>query len=215
MRVMFLLLLLANLMFFGWANWVDRPAPHARATSPVPALQLAAHSGTAADASGVGVGVGGAAAARPACRSLGPFAEEAAASAAGSVLAGRGFKPSARRVDGSVTDGYWVYIAAPDAAGQRRVLRQLARAGVRDAAIVGEEANGGRVSAGVFSEQKGAEERAAAVRSAGLEPVLEERHRNTSAWWLDVPLAAGAAEPRADDAALGAAGAALQWSDCP
>ena len=208
---MFLLLLLANLMFFGWANWVDRPAPRSRAASPVPALQLA----TGSDAAAGGGAVSGAAAARPACRSLGPFAEEAGARAAGSVLAGRGFKPSARRVDGSVADGYWVYIAAADAAGQRRVLRQLARAGVRDAAIVGEETNGGRVSAGVFSEQQGAEERAAAVRGAGLEPVLEERHRSTSAWWLDVPLAAGAAEPRADDAGLGAAGAALQWSDCP
>ncbi|MFO1400672.1 MAG: hypothetical protein U1F30_05575 [Steroidobacteraceae bacterium] len=209
MRVMFLLLLLANLMFFGWANWVDRPAARVRAANPVPALQLApgAASGGAAPA---------AAASAPArCRSLGPWSDEAAANAAGAVLGGRGLQPAVRRVDSSVADGYWVYIAAADAAEQRRVLRQLGRAGVRDAAVVGEEAGGGRVSTGVFTDQKGAEERAAAVRRAGLEPVLEERHKSVSAWWLDVPLAAGVAEPRADDAALAAAGAALQWSDCP
>jgi hypothetical protein len=108
-----------------------------------------------------------------------------------------------------------VYNAAADPRQQRQVLRQLARAGVRDAAVVGDDASGGRVSVGIFTEQKGAEERAAAVHSAGLEPVLETRQKATSAWWLDLTLAAADAGPRVDDAELGGAASALQLIDCP
>ncbi|MCC7464212.1 MAG: hypothetical protein IT480_17345 [Gammaproteobacteria bacterium] len=202
MRVMLLLLVLANLMFFGWANWVDRPPARPRAMTPVPALQLAAQAGQPD-------------AARQRCRRLGSWADEATARAAGAVLAGRGFKVAVESVEDRISDGFWVYIAAADAELQRRVLRQLARANVRDAAIVEDAAAGTRVSAGLFTERQGAEERAAAVRRAGLEPVLEERYRSRSSWWLDVQLGAQAAEPRADGAELAGAGAALQWSDCP
>ena len=202
---MFLLLVLANLMFFGWANWVDRPAPRPRGSSPVPALQLASRSTAAPAASG----------ARAHCRSLGSWSSEAAAGAASAVLARRGLAAVARRVDSNVADGYGVYVAAADADQQRRVLRQLERAGLRDAAAIGDGSAPLRVSAGVFSEQKGAEERASAVRHAGLDPVLEERHRTRSARWLDVQFDARSAEPRADDAEIAAGGATLQWSDCP
>jgi hypothetical protein len=203
MRVMFLLLVLANLMFFGWANWIDRPVARSRTSPAVPALQLAPRAAAMAPASA------------NRCRSVGPYADEAAAVAAAAALAQRALAAHPRRVESVVPDGYWVYIAAADQAQQRRVLRQLARAGVRDAAVITDEAAGGRVSAGIFSEQKGAEERAAAVRRAGFEPVLEERHKPGSAWWLDVTLTARDAEPRSDDAALGAGAAALQWMDCP
>jgi hypothetical protein len=204
MRVMFLLLVLANLMFFGWANWVDRPAIRPRATAPVPALQLAPRTDAPL-----------ASAVPQRCRSLGPWLDETVAAAASAVLARRGFTPASRRVETRESDGYWVYIAAADAEQQRNALRQLARAGVRDAAVVGDEAAGGRVSAGVFTEQQGAEERATAVRRAGLAPVVEERQRTRSAWWLDVSFSAQAAEPGADDAELNPQGVALRWSDCP
>ena len=202
MRVIFLLLVLANLLFFGWANWVDRPAPRVRA-APVPALQLA----PAAPAHAV--------AGATRCRSLGPYADEAGATAAGAVLAGRGVAVRSRHVEATVADGYWVYIAAADARQQKQVLQQLARAGVHDAAVVSDATPGSRVSAGIFTEQKGAEERAAAVRAAGLEPVLEARRKTTSAWWLDLTLAAAAADPRVEDAELGGSAAALQLTDCP
>jgi hypothetical protein len=202
MRVILLLLVLANLLFFAWANWIDRPAARAR-IAPVPALQLAPAAAQPA-------------AAGPArCRSLGPYADESGAAAAAAALTRRGIAAHARRVDATAADGYWVYIVAAEPALQQRVLQQLARAGVRDAAVVASDAAGGRVSVGVFTEQKGAEERAAAVRRAGLEPVLEPRQKTASAWWLDLTLAARDVAPRADDAELGGAGAALQWRDCP
>ena len=203
MRVIFLLLVLANLLFFGWANWVDRPEPRVRVAVPVPALQLAPASATSA-------------AAEPThCRSLGPYADEAGATAAGAVLTRRGVAQRPRRVDATAADGYWVYIAAADPRQQQQALKQLARAGVRDAAVVADDTSSGRVSAGIFTEQTGAEERAAAVRRAGLEPVLEARQKATSVWWLDLTLAAADADPRVDDAELGGSGAALQLADCP
>jgi hypothetical protein len=80
---------------------------------------------------------------------------------------------------------------------------------------VGDAGATGRVSAGVFSEQAGAAERAAAVRAAGLEPQIEERRRSLGAWWLDLRLAAQQGEPRSDDAELAQGVTALQWADCP
>jgi hypothetical protein len=202
MRVIFLLLVLANLLFFGWASWVDRPEPRVRAAASVPALQLA--PGSAARA----------AAGPTHCRSLGPYADEAGATAAGAVLARRGMVLRSRRVNATAADGYWVYIAAADPRQQQQALKRLARAGVRDAAVVADD-TGGRVSAGIFTEQQGAEERAAAVRRAGLEPVLEARQKTTSAWWLDLTLVAADTDPRVNDAELGGAGPALQLTDCP
>jgi hypothetical protein len=204
MRVTFLVLVLANLLFFGWANWVDRPVARVRTAAPVPALQLAPASAGRADA----------AAAAPLCRSLGPYADETAAAAAATVLGRRGIVARARHVETAVVDGYWVYIVAAGPGRQQQVMQQLARAGVRDAAVVAGEA-GGLVSAGIFTEQQGAEARAAAVRSAGLEPVLEARQKTTSAWWLDLTLADADAAPRVDDAELRAGGAELQLIDCP
>jgi hypothetical protein len=202
MRVVFLLLLLANLLFFGWANWIDSAAPRARPAS-VPALQLAPRAAARV------------AAAPTHCRSLGPYADETAATGAGAVLAQRGTAVRTRRVDGTLADGYWVYVAAAGPAQQQRAMKLLARAGVRDAAVVADDPRGGRVSAGIFSGQKGAEERAAAVRRAGLEPVLEARQMPASVWWVDLTLAVADAGPRADEAALGGGNATLQLTDCP
>jgi len=201
---MLLVLVLANLLFFGWANWVDRPVVRVRAAAPVSTLQLApASPGRAATAT-----------AMPLCRSLGPYADEAAAVTATAVLRQRGVAARARHVDTAVADGYWVYVVATEPARRQQVMQQLARAGVGDAAIVADE-SGGRVSAGIFTEQKGAEARAAAVRSAGLEPVLEARQKTTSVWWLDLSLTDATAAPRVDDAELRAGGAQLQLTDCP
>lgn len=201
MRVFFLLLVLVNLLFFGWSNWIDRPTPRARAAA-VPALKLAAASSPAEPSA-------------MRCRSLGPYDDESAAGAAAKVLTQRGLTARSRRADITSIEGYLVYIFASDEAQQRRALRQLERAGLRDAAAINDEAHGRRVSAGLFSEHKRAEERAEAVRRAGLEPAIEERQKSVSQWWLDVSLAATAPPLRADDVVLAGGAAVLRVVDCP
>lgn len=199
MRVVFLLLVLINLLFFGWANWVDRPVRQTRA-AVVPSLALApappANSPTAH------------------CRRVGPYPDEVRAAAASTVLAGRGLAAQVRSVDVAGSEGYWVYVPAPDEATQRRVLGQLRSAGLRDAAAMKQDTGGNRVSTGIFNERKGAEERAAAVRQAGLEAVIEPRQKMGVEWWVDVTLPAGHAEPQGDDADLAQGIAGWRVTDC-
>ena len=106
----------------------------------------------------------------------------------GTALRARSFEPRERVSAGESADGYWVYIDnLRDPARPRACAQAPGRAGVRDAAAM---ASSGQVSVGLFSEQAGAELRAAAVRSAGLEPIIKPRLRPVDEYWFDVELAA-------------------------
>jgi len=207
-RVLLLSLLLANLLFFGWAHWIDAPAATQAAVARVPALILA-------DAPPVAEGARSEPN-RPAlrCASLGPLAEAAASAALSTALRARNLAPRERRGPAVVTEGYWVYIDnLRDADARGRALRRLARGGVRDAAAL---ADSGQVSVGLFSEKDGADKRAAAVRAAGFEPVIEVRSHPLNAYWLDVDLPSDFPPP---GVATLAAGLNLDtepaWGDCP
>ena len=189
---------LINLLFFGWAYWIDKPiAGQLRATAD-PALVLA--SATAPASASLSVGTPAApevaAAAAPVadaantskrCASLGPIADRAAATAVKTALQARNLAPRERVAQNDAPDGYWVYIDnLRDSVARARALRRLAGAGVRDAAAL---ASSGQVSVGLFSEKSGADMRAAAVRAAGLEPIIEGRSRPVNQYWFDVELA--------------------------
>ena len=196
MRALILTLALANLLFFGWSYWIDKPAAGRAPRTAAPPLQLApvlpavASAGTPSSMSTPG--------ARPAdaaahCSSLGPLADPAAAAVVSTALQARNFNPRERAVQADIADGYWVYVDnLRDAEVRARALKRLARAGVRDAAAL---ASSGQVSVGLFSEQAGANLRAAAVRAAGLEPVIEARSHPVKEYWFDVDLASGVPPP--------------------
>ncbi len=182
MRALILTLALANLLFFGWSYWIDKPVAGRAAQIAAPPLQFATASPAAAAASTATLS---STAAR--CSTLGPLADPAAAAVVSTALRARNFSPRERMVQADLADGYWVYVdnlRDPDA--RARALRRLARAGVRDAAAL---ASSGQVSVGLFSEQTGANLRAAAVRAAGLEPVIEARSHPVKEYWFDVELA--------------------------
>jgi len=203
MRAAFFLLLLVNLMFFAWARWVDVPRTEVAAPSDVPQLRLAA----ATDAPGATLETAE-------CFTLGPFADDPSTATAVGVLAGAGFRPQQRLVDADVADGYWVYVPAlRDAAARRRALTTLRGAGVRDAAVVTVPDQSERVSAGVFTDQSRAELRAAQVRFAGLDAVVEARQRHVSEHWLDFHVPQGETVPSLSDFGAGSA-APLKLERC-
>ena len=214
-RNLLLSLALANVLFFGWAHWVD-VAPAGRAAANTPALQLtptgAAPAGGKPEAAATTAAAVAAAAAR--CVSLGPLADAAAVTALSTALRARNLNPRARTVQGAATDGYWVYIdKLRDPLERARALRRLARGGVRDAAALAES---GQVSVGLFSEKSGADKRAAAVRAAGFEPVIEARSHEVSENWLDVDLASDIPAPAVPALTAGLnLGAEPGWRDCP
>jgi hypothetical protein len=209
-RALLLTLLLANLLFFGWSYLIDKPVASRAAVTRVPPLQLA----PAPSASAPGSAAPGYAPGALRCSSLGPLTDPAAAAAVSTALLARNFAPHAREVQGAVADGYWVYIDnLRDGEQRARVLQRLARFGVRDAAAL---ASSGQVSAGLFSEKGGAEVRAAAVRAAGFEPVVEARTRAAAQYWFDVQIPSDVPLPAVSALLAGVVVPELPaWSPCP
>jgi hypothetical protein len=190
-RALFLTLALANLLFFGWSYWIDQPVAGRAAHANMTPLQLLAAAPATAAAAAAAVTAGSTAASPAAtsgarCSSFGPLTDAVAAAVVSTALRARNFTPRERSVQIDMVEGYWVYIDnLHDADVRARALRRLARAGVRDAAAL---AGSGQVSVGLFNEQAGANLRAAAVRSAGLEPVIEARSHPVKEYWFDVEL---------------------------
>jgi hypothetical protein len=204
MREAFYVLLLANGSFFAWAHWVDR-APRAVASSldDVPELRLVVPGTTESKVETPSQ-----------CFTLGPFTDAVAAATAVGVLTGAGFQPHDRQVDADVADAFLVYVPGlSDAAARRRALATLRSAGVRDAAVVTASDQTDRVSAGVFTQEARAELRAAQVRFAGLDAVVEARQRHISEHWLDFQVHGGAAPPSLSDFGPGPA-AQLKLERC-
>jgi hypothetical protein len=205
MRAVVLALVFLNVLFFGWAHWIDQPAVAHPANTSVAALRLAPALSKSA-----------AAMARSAlrCASFGPLTNREALAAVGTALRARSFSPRERAKRGEVPDGYWVYIDnLNDSTSRARALKRLTRAGIRDAAAM---ATNGQVSVGLFSEQSGAELRATAVRAAGLEPIIKARLQLADEYWYDVESTSDVTLPTA--AALMAnltVDTTPAWSACP
>jgi hypothetical protein len=206
-RTLLIALAVVNLLFFSWSRWIDKPVAGQGPIAGVPAIHFMAEGAATA-----------AAAAPPAatarCASLGPLPDEVVASVVGTALRARNFTPRERDVQTQQADGYWVYIDnLRDSSTRDLALKKLARAGVRDAAAL---TNSGQVSVGLFSAQAGANMRAAAVRAAGLEPVIEARTHQAKEYWFDVDTTSDTPTPAVTTLVQGLNLAALPaWGACP
>jgi hypothetical protein len=183
-RNLFYALLVANVMFFGWAHWVDRPEDIAAVATPgpaVPALEV-----TTVPPAPV----------KPTthCRSVGPFTDSAAAAPTLEALHGAGLQPHPRNLESSTPDGYWVYVEdLKDAAARHKLIAALNAAGMHDAAVMPDESE--RVSVGVFSDQRHAVHRAEQVQELGYKPTLSVHQKSVSALWFDIDLKPGQSDP--------------------
>ncbi len=202
MRVALLVLLLANLAFFAWSQWLaPRPAalPVSAAVS-APRLQLAAEAAPAVASSG--------------CVTVGPFATTELAARARQTLTDSGYSSVPREVQTTELDGYWVYLEGPStAANERRLLDRLRRGGIADAQPVGNLGTDRRISLGVFSDETRAAARSESVAALGLLPQIEARERPATAIWLDLTLKSDAAVLQGEKFQAGTA--ELEFRPCP
>lgn len=158
MRLLFLLLLLANLALFAWTQWLapaPTASPGAGAALKVPRILLVGETPPAAaaavpepDASSaatIEAGADGSAgadtppqdAAAGRCVSAGPLTDLEAAARVTRVLLDLGYSPRQRPADGLVPDGYIVLVGGLAGPGdQERVRRRLERGGLTDAAAL-------------------------------------------------------------------------------
>ena len=203
MRVAFFVLLLINLAFFAWSQWL---APR-EATLPVsprvdaPRLQLAAEA-QVTSISGDG-----------SCVTVGPFATNELAARARQTLTDSGYASLPRQQTVAVPDGYWVYLEGPSTdVGERRLLDRLRKGGFADAAAVGEPGSR-RVSLGIFSDEQRAALQSERVARLGLLPQIEAREKSGTTIWLDLTLKTGA--PPLEGQKFQAGDTELEFRPCP
>ena len=206
MRVLFLLLLLANVLFLAWTRWVvpekpatiNAPAPGGRELQPI-RLRAEAPNATATpavDSSGAGL-------LAAACVSVGPFIDPAHAAAASAQLERLGFTSRRRVSQDEVRVGYWVRVpnlATP--ADATNALAALRAAGLADAYVLAEGEPENTVSVGVFSDPRRAAEVSARVQKAGFTAETSDRMRLLEVLWLDIDRQANGGLPSLE--ALGA-----------
>ena len=188
MRVIFYGLVLVNLLFLGWSEWIDVPPPPApSAIAKLPRLTLVRDlppDKRAALASKMSLETS-----PPRCVSVGPFDDPTTAGKAATVLLAKGFTPQQRVAESPAMRRYWVYLDGfRSDATEMRVLHRLEGAGIDDAEAMPADAGGRRVSLGLFADSKLAEHRANVVRTMGFHPVTTERVLPGTVYWLDLTL---------------------------
>lgn len=202
-RIVVLGLLAANLLYFGWSNWVHDEDPALTAVKATPdAIRPATAEMPAAPP------------APPPCSTLGPFTTELDALAAQRKLTEAGWGVLQRETKEEQPDGYWVSVANANLSAQWRTLNAIMAAGIRDAFAMPDDPQF-RVSVGIFKDEDRAEDRAARVQRLKLDAVVTPRTREMSVIWFDVP---GVARETLADGRLGATGLPLERlriEECP
>lgn len=203
MRNLVFLLILANGLFWAWEHWLRPQSGSERAAVPVQeGLTLVSEVDADAETS-LGANLDPAttgdaaaeitvAAAAPEslrrCVSLGPFRDLPEAASIGATLKRSGLAPKQRVGEGDIWIGYWVHIDNLSSRAQaEQVLRGLREGGVTDSYIVSEDGGHG-ISLGVFSEIKRAGTRREQVKKLGFDPVVTDRSRRGTVYWVDVEL---------------------------
>ncbi|MGH8303818.1 MAG: hypothetical protein ACRET5_20425 [Steroidobacteraceae bacterium] len=218
MRVAFFALLLANLLYMGWAEWIDVPGPPpASPIANLPRLTLVSElppDKRAALARKMALQ-----AAPPQCFSVGPFDDAAIAGQAAALLRTKSFAPQQRAAEAPAVRRFWVYLDgfASDAA-VTKALHKLEHAGIDDAEAMPPEAGGRRISLGLFTDHGRADRRAKLVRAMGLKPVMTERTLPGTVYWLDVTVPNGSAPvPLKDvsDLVPSGGGSPIGMQSCP
>lgn len=187
MRQLALLLILANVCVYFWANYVDVPEATLTPQTPLsvpektPALRLAeereAREVEAAQVT-----------AELSCISVGPFADVAQIDSTAQRLQAAGFTSAARNENVETRVGYWVVLQGFTTSGEaEQVLKKLQAAGVSDVYLLNEESPP-VVSLGLFSERERADKRSADITALGYHPVIQDRNRTVESHWLDITL---------------------------
>ena len=208
-RILFLVLVLVNLGWFGWVQFLAKPLqapPASSAASIGPRLVLAnevasANNGTEQDTlpppetdSVAAIDDVMIAAVEPEPTyqrgvSLGPFENLTEATKAMTSLIEVGYDPSQRIAEGQIRAGFQVSITGYSSQSEaRNVHSELRSKGVTDAYVIPGTDPPHTISLGVFSNLARSRNRAREIRNMGFNPAVTERTRAGSVYWLDIVL---------------------------
>ncbi len=223
MRATFLALLLVNLMYLAWAEWIDVPVPPPNAIANLPRLRLASAPSAgdpaaqappqASPASTSGSGSQGSSAAQ--CISIGPFNSGGDASRASTLLMSEGLPARERVAKGQPVQWYWVSVPAPASASEiKGLLAQLKGDGIEGAepmTMSGEQ----RISLGMFQDQQLALRQQQLAAQKGFQAQLTaEQLVPPPVYWLDLWVTGGTDTPPLE-AVKAEAGTPIGIQACP
>jgi hypothetical protein len=215
-RVIFFALLLVNLLYMGWSEWIDVPGPPP--PSPIAALpRLTLANELSPDKRAALAKM--AAETAPRCVSVGPFDDPGVATQAAALLKAKSFAPQQRAAEAPAVRRFWVYLDGfTSDAAVTVALHKLERAGIDDAEAMPPQAGGRRISLGLFNDRDHADRRAKVVRTMGFKPATTERMLPGTVYWLDLTIPNGSAPvPLKDVSGLepGGGGAPVSVESCP
>ena len=173
MRLAVLVLVAANLLYFGWSRWVDNDTPGLTAVAAAPRKPAPA--------------VPPPPPAPPPCATLGPFVNDIDIAAAEQKLAAAGWGILRRAVVETQREGWWVYVATASASAQGAHAERPAHLGPERLRSRCPMTRSTRLSVGIFSEEDRAEDRASRVQRLRLDAVVKERTREQTVTWIDIP----------------------------
>lgn len=201
MKNLLLLLLLANILYFLWGWFAEKPSPPGVAiveeSDLGPPLEVTADRSEEAVAS-IGAVLGSGepsdleAVVGRSCVTVGPFRATADAESAQVRYSGKGMRTEVRSAVGQIFVGHWVQIRnIENRAAGNAVLRQLRDGGLGDAYIVETEDEGTKISLGLFGDINGAEKIELQAKGLGLNAEITPRMTEGTVYFVDIALPPG------------------------
>ena len=129
------------------------------------------------------------------CFSLGPFADQASATAAAARLGNQALRPRTRELPGKAASAYNVVLPpAADRETAQALAQRIGAAGFDDFLLInqGEQANG--IALGRYGSREAAQRRQSALQAKGFQAQMQAvGGEGTAQWWLEVTAAEGVA----------------------
>ncbi len=210
MRNLFFLLVIANVLFFGWQQYQKQQRSDgvsvidpASLGEPVALIDDADDAAPPADdpaaidaapeqpANEVAATIG------RACLSIGPFTEVGESQTELAALRAEGADVRQRAAQGRIFLGHFTFVEnLPNRARAREVLATLKAGGLTEAYLIAADPGEDIIAIGLFSGRENAERAELQAKSMGIEARISERYREATVFWLDVRL--GEAEQGGD-----------------
>lgn len=131
------------------------------------------------------------------CYTVGPFKEMSIANEAATLLREADAETTIRKTDHRIHTGYWVRLAIENRLSWvQDTVDELTARRISDIAIIHLDDGRYTVSLGVFSEEPRAKRRQAQFESMGYTPIVVDRFKVTTEFWIDVK--ADTSSPAAD-----------------
>lgn len=192
-RLLFLLLLAANVGVGAWLFVAPQPAPRIEpATEPgVAPIVLLSEREAPPSAELAAAPEPFAAGRSDRCVSIGPFPTQSDLRRALNVLTPAVKRIQFREVRTRQARGWSVFLPAPKTREEAlAVARQLNDRGVRDFYVVTAGAQQNTISLGLFRDRANADRRRVEVAALGFAPAVTERAEDLPVYWLDYVVAA-------------------------